>query len=111
MKFENVKVGDKLAQFHFGNFQRTLEIVKVTKTWIFTDDGLKYSKKDGYQIGHVGRFSPPILIKITEVLEKELRHKELCLTLQSVRWSKVSLEDLEAIKAILDRSEESKDVK
>lgn len=100
-EFDDVKVGDELALFCFGNFKKKVRVHRATKTQIICDDNSKYSKKDGYQIGYSG-YGHPHLVKITQFLSDEIRQKDLSKSLANIDWTKIPLNKLEAIQSIVE---------
>jgi hypothetical protein len=106
---EDVKEGDILGIYGFNSLSYTVKVARVTKTLIILDNGSRY-RKDGYEVGTESYWSVARLVKITPEMIQQLKHRKLVLTMEKVNWSKVTLENLEAIKDILDQNFKPKDV-
>lgn len=116
MKFADIKVGDVVAQ-HVGAFRRLRKtrVTRVTETRFSVEDGMRYRKRDGGNVG--GGIYGGSVDWWTEKHDQEIADVH-ALAAISARWTSLrqrldgrtilaslTLDDLNAMHAIIDAAE------
>jgi hypothetical protein len=110
MTLNDVKSGDKLVANN-GQYCRIIEVERVTPTLVIAE-GVRYSKKTGYEVGFRSTWNSchisPATERIIAELEKENRRQMLVASINAAcdrqNLGTFSIEKLEKINEILKAS-------
>ena len=102
-EFEELKIGDKVLLYADGRFLKIHSVLRITKNFIVLDNGDKFRKKDGDEVGKDLRYS---IKRWTQEWQDEYDYKAKKWALaetfiHQTAWINYPLETLEQIHKIL----------
>lgn len=108
MKFENIKVGDRIVYDDVGRYHHetiVAKVINVSKAQFVCDDCSRFYKSDGRKVGDSSCFCKLATEEDVKKFEKQKRRKYLALKISnfaqvSFRLHDLTTEELETIYAI-----------
>ena len=97
----NLKAGDSVVEYDRWNGKAIRKVERTTPTTIVLSEYKKYRRKDGAMVGNSDKWFRAYIRQPTPELVAEIRDRDDRARLLNVNWSKVPIDTVRAVLAVL----------